>query len=85
MSSTSFLASQPCVDTSYGPPTTTPSFLPKTGDFPQVGTWSRGPPAIPVRVHGQPWSSSSACGLYLGRAAAPVAEGSRVALAASLQ
>uniref|UniRef100_A0A8C7EK38 Protein strawberry notch homolog 2 n=1 Tax=Neovison vison TaxID=452646 RepID=A0A8C7EK38_NEOVI len=35
MSSTSFLASQPCVDTSYGPPTTTPSFLPKTGDFPQ--------------------------------------------------
>ncbi|XP_032703008.1 protein strawberry notch homolog 2 isoform X3 [Lontra canadensis] len=35
MSSTSFLAGQPCVDTSYGPPTTTPSFLPKTGDFPQ--------------------------------------------------
>ncbi|XP_032160742.1 protein strawberry notch homolog 2 isoform X3 [Mustela erminea] len=35
MSSTSFLAGQPCMDTSYGPPTTTPSFLPKTGDFPQ--------------------------------------------------
>lgn len=35
MSSTSFLASQPCADTSYGPSTTTPSFLPKTGDFPQ--------------------------------------------------
>ncbi|XP_077914600.1 protein strawberry notch homolog 2 isoform X2 [Halichoerus grypus] len=35
MSSTSFIASQPCTDTSYGPSTTTPSFLPKTGDFPQ--------------------------------------------------
>uniref|UniRef100_A0A8P0PEH9 Strawberry notch homolog 2 n=1 Tax=Canis lupus familiaris TaxID=9615 RepID=A0A8P0PEH9_CANLF len=35
MSSTSFIASQPCADTSYGPSTTTPSFLPKTGDFPQ--------------------------------------------------
>uniref|UniRef100_A0A7N5JM64 Strawberry notch homolog 2 n=1 Tax=Ailuropoda melanoleuca TaxID=9646 RepID=A0A7N5JM64_AILME len=35
MSPTSFIASQPCADPSYGPPTTTPSFLPKTGDFPQ--------------------------------------------------
>uniref|UniRef100_A0A452QYX1 Protein strawberry notch homolog 2 n=1 Tax=Ursus americanus TaxID=9643 RepID=A0A452QYX1_URSAM len=35
MSPTSFIASQPCADPSYGPPTATSSFLPKTGDFPQ--------------------------------------------------
>lgn len=85
MSSTSFLASQPCVDASYGPSTTTPSFLPKTGDFPQVGTWSRGPPAVPLRVHGRPRPSSSVRALYSGRAAAPVPEGSQVAPMASLR
>ncbi|XP_053076224.1 protein strawberry notch homolog 2 isoform X1 [Acinonyx jubatus] len=35
MNSTSFIVSQPCADTSCGPSAATPSFLPKTGDFPQ--------------------------------------------------
>ncbi|XP_029772208.1 protein strawberry notch homolog 2 [Suricata suricatta] len=39
MSSTSFIVSQPCADAGYGPSTTTPSFLPKTGDFPQDSTY----------------------------------------------
>lgn len=28
---------QPCMDTSYGPAATAPSFPPKSSDFPQVG------------------------------------------------
>lgn len=37
VSSTSCIVSQPCADAGYGPSAATPSFLPKTGDFPQVG------------------------------------------------
>lgn len=37
VNSTSFIVGQPCVDTSYGPMATTSSFLPKIGDFSQVG------------------------------------------------
>lgn len=48
MNSTSFIVSQPCADTSCGPSAATPSFLPKTGDFPQVGTWSQSHPSIPT-------------------------------------
>ncbi|XP_049495408.1 protein strawberry notch homolog 2 isoform X1 [Panthera uncia] len=39
MNSTSFIVSQPCADTSCGPSAATPSFLPKTGDFPQDSTY----------------------------------------------
>ncbi|XP_058584570.1 protein strawberry notch homolog 2 isoform X4 [Neofelis nebulosa] len=35
VNSASFIVSQPCADTSCGPSAATPSFLPKTGDFPQ--------------------------------------------------
>lgn len=35
MNSSSFIADQPCADTSYGPSATTPSFPPKSNDFPQ--------------------------------------------------
>ncbi|XP_058393814.1 protein strawberry notch homolog 2 isoform X2 [Diceros bicornis minor] len=35
MNSASFLVGQPCADTSYGPTAATPSFLPKSADFPQ--------------------------------------------------
>uniref|UniRef100_A0A8C0RME5 Guanidinoacetate N-methyltransferase n=1 Tax=Canis lupus familiaris TaxID=9615 RepID=A0A8C0RME5_CANLF len=81
MSSTSFIASQPCADTSYGPSTTTPSFLPKTGDFPQVGTSSHSHPSVPWGPGGPclalaalarlwaPWSR----GLYLRTAGVPAA------------
>lgn len=79
MSPTSFIASQPCADPSYGPPTATSSFLPKTGDFPQVGTsshshpsspmWAGGPCLALAALAGLWWS----CGLYLGRPDAPSA------------
>ncbi|XP_078299873.1 protein strawberry notch homolog 2 isoform X1 [Panthera onca] len=39
MNSASFIVSQPCADTSCGPSAATPSFLPKTGDFPQDSTY----------------------------------------------
>uniref|UniRef100_A0A8D2E244 Protein strawberry notch homolog 2 n=1 Tax=Sciurus vulgaris TaxID=55149 RepID=A0A8D2E244_SCIVU len=38
-SSTSFLGSQPCSDTSYPPVATTPSFLPKSSDLPQDASY----------------------------------------------
>ncbi|XP_066198121.1 protein strawberry notch homolog 2 isoform X1 [Saccopteryx leptura] len=38
MNSASFLVGQPCMDTSYGPAATTPSFLPKS-DFPQESSY----------------------------------------------
>ncbi|XP_039104103.1 protein strawberry notch homolog 2 isoform X2 [Hyaena hyaena] len=39
VSSTSCIVSQPCGDAGYGPSAATPSFLPKTGDFPQDSTY----------------------------------------------
>ena len=81
MSSTSFIASQPCADTSYGPSTTTPSFLPKTGDFPQVGTsshshpsmpWGPGGPCLALAALARLWAPWSR-GLYLRTAGVPAA------------
>ncbi|EPY74247.1 hypothetical protein CB1_000097008 [Camelus ferus] len=37
MNSSSFIVGQPCADTSYGPAAASPSFPPKSSDFPQVG------------------------------------------------
>lgn len=58
VNSASCIVDQPCTDTSYGPAAAASSFLPKSGDFPQVGGGPSTRPGGPCRISGRPATSA---------------------------